>query len=90
MSRRSPLLSAARFMCGIACIAIGLVGILVPLLPGIPFLILGAALLATRPKRTQATGLTRLERLELRGWLMLRRVTAPLARSIDRGHGGRA
>lgn len=79
-----PLSAAARIASGIICLVLGLVGLVIPLLPGIPLLILAAALLTTSARRTSATGLTRLERLQLRGWLLLKRGTAPLARVFDR------
>lgn len=64
----------------VACLGLGVVGLVLPLIPGIPLLIIGALLLRRRgrhtttpvPIRTQLSGA---ERLQLQFWLFARRVT---------------
>jgi hypothetical protein len=61
-------------------IAVGVIGLVLPLIPGIPLLIAGAVLLrrsdATQWRHAIArSGLTVPERLQVRGLLLLRRIT---------------
>lgn len=75
----------ARYVAGMACLGLGVVGLVLPLLPGIPLLIVGG-LLMRRPRRpdgdapaptgSRANGrLSALEQLQLRFWLLARRIT---------------
>lgn len=74
----------ARYAAAVICLLLGAVGLVLPLLPGIPLLIVGALLLR-RPRRhagaepaptgSRATGLSALEQLELQFWLLARRAT---------------
>ena len=51
MYERSALIRICWFAMGLMCFFIGLVGIVIPLLPGIPFLILSAVCAAQAFKR---------------------------------------
>jgi len=77
---RPSLAPLFRTTAAVLCLCLGVVGLVLPLLPGIPFLIVGALLLRRRGFRPQVTpvarsGLSGLERLELQFWLMARRIT---------------
>ena len=51
MYERSALIRICWFAMGLLCLVIGLVGLVLPLLPGIPFLILAAVCAAQTFKR---------------------------------------
>ena len=51
MYERSALIRICWFAMGLMCLVIGLVGLVIPLLPGIPFLILSAVCAAQAFKR---------------------------------------
>lgn len=77
---RSMLAPAARPTLAVACLGLGVVGLVLPLIPGIPFLIIGALLLRRRGRVTTApvptdTRLSGAERLQLQFWLLARRIT---------------
>lgn len=50
---RAPLARAVFLACGFVCVAIGFVGIFVPLLPTVPFLILAAACFSRSSRRLE-------------------------------------
>ena len=91
----------ARYAAAVVCLCLGVVGLVLPLLPGIPLLIVGA-LLMRRPRRqrgnppapvrTRATGLSALEQVQLRFWLLARHITTraeswrPARRTRQRGY----
>ena len=70
-----------RSTLGIACLGVGTVGLVLPLIPGIPLLIAGAMLLRGRARRNPepllATdrGLSRTEHARVKLLLMARRMT---------------
>ena len=73
---------SCRQTLGGVCLALGLIGLVLPLLPGIPLLIIGALLLRHTERATTAPAMNRnrarlsgLEKLELRFWLFARRIT---------------
>jgi hypothetical protein len=77
---RSMLAPAARPTLAVACLGLGVVGLVLPLIPGIPFLIVGALLLRRRGRGTTSPApirshLSGAERLQLQFWLLARRVT---------------
>jgi len=62
------------------CLFLGVIGLALPLIPGIPFLIVGVLLLRRRSPVARATsmakrGLSGFEQLELQFWLLARRAT---------------
>ncbi len=74
----------ARYGAGLLCLCLGVVGLVLPLLPGIPLLIVGALLLRRprrqagdppAPMRTGAKGLSGFEQLQLRFWMLARHIT---------------
>jgi hypothetical protein len=75
----------ARFAAGVTCLCLGVVGLALPLIPGIPLLIVGGLLLRNPRRRSgdptartapRARGrLSALEQLQLRVWLLARRIT---------------
>jgi hypothetical protein len=77
---RSMLTATARPMLAIGCLGLGAIGLVLPLIPGIPLLIVGALLLRRRsdgatapaPIRSHLSGA---ERLQLQFWLLARRIT---------------
>ena len=81
----------------ILCLFLGVIGLVLPLIPGIPLLIIGGLLLrrrhgATRPDATAPiarTGLSGLQQFELQFWLLARRITTA-AESIRLAHRRRA
>lgn len=77
---RSMLAPAARPTLAVACLGLGVVGLVLPLIPGIPLLIAGALLLRRRGRDTTTpvpirSDLSGAERLQLRFWLLARRIT---------------
>ena len=80
-SNDRPLLARLlRRAIGVVCVCLGIIGLVMPLLPGIPLLIIGMLLLR-RSRRaasawpTNATGLSALEKIQLQFWLAARRIT---------------
>jgi len=80
----------------ILCLFLGVIGLVLPLIPGIPFLIVGVLLLRRGRRATRSApvarsmpvarhGLSGFEQLELQFWLMARRVTTA-AESIRLAH----
>ena len=51
MHERSALIRLCWFAMGLLCIPVGLIGLILPLLPGIPFLILGVVCMVQAFKR---------------------------------------
>jgi len=90
----APLL---RTGAALLCLLFGLIGLVLPLIPGIPFLIVGLLLLrrggrrstrfapAARSAPVIRRGLSGFEQLELQFWLLARRVTTA-AESIRLAH----
>jgi len=80
-SNDRPLFSRLlRRASGVVCVCLGVIGLVMPLLPGIPLLIIGMLLLRRRGRHTaerisSATGLSRLEKIQLQFWLAARRIT---------------
>jgi hypothetical protein len=79
---RFPRAGAARTTAALACLGVGAIGLLLPIIPGIPFLIVGAWLLRRRESAplplTSALSradLTPLERLKIGCLLFARRLT---------------
>jgi hypothetical protein len=76
---RSMLAPAARPALAVACLGLGVIGLVLPLIPGIPLLLIGALLLRRRGRDTTAPVVRRqlsgAERLQLQFWLFARRVT---------------
>ena len=72
-----------RYVAAVICLCLGVIGLVLPLIPGIPLLIVGALLMRGQRRPTfdaaaneySAAGLSLLERLELKFWLVARRVT---------------
>ena len=81
----------------ILCLFLGVIGLVLPLIPGIPLLIIDGLLLrrrhgAPRPDATAPiarTGLSGLQQFELQFWLLARRITTA-AESIRLAHRRRA
>lgn len=74
------LAPAARPTLAVVCLGLGAIGLVLPLIPGIPLLIVGALLLRRRGRATTTpvpirTGLSGAERLQLQFWLLARRIT---------------
>ncbi len=75
----------ARYAAGVTCLCLGVVGLALPLIPGIPLLIVGGLLMRRSrrqaadppaPTKSRATGgLSAAEQLQLRFWLLARRIT---------------
>ena len=78
---RSLLASAVRPTAAVVCLGLGVIGLVLPLIPGIPLLIVGALLLRRRgPRRSPAatvhrSDLSGAERLQLQFWLLARHLT---------------
>ena len=77
---RPSLAPLLRTGAALMCLFLGVIGLALPLIPGIPFLIVGALLLRRRRPVARATpvarhGLSGFEQLELQFWLLARRVT---------------
>jgi hypothetical protein len=76
---RPSLAPPFRTTAAILCLCLGVIGLVLPLIPGIPLLIIGALLLRRRGHRPATpvarTGLSGFERLELWFWLLARRIT---------------
>jgi hypothetical protein len=78
---RSPCLPLIKPVLAVGCLALGVVGLVLPLIPGIPLLIVGALLLRRRGGRGPATnattrhGLSAAEWWQLQFWLLARRIT---------------
>ncbi len=76
---RPSLAPLLRTMAAILCLCLGVIGLVLPLIPGIPLLIVGALLLRRRgyraPPAIGRSGLTTFERFELQFWLLARRIT---------------
>lgn len=69
-----------RRSAGVVCVCLGVIGLVMPLLPGIPLLIVGMLLLRRRRQSPaaptpEATGLSALEKVQLHFWLTARRFT---------------
>lgn len=78
---RPSLAPLFRPIAAILCLCLGVIGLVLPLIPGIPLLIVGALLLRRRGYRAPCgtvgrTGLTTMEQLELQFWLLARRITS--------------
>jgi hypothetical protein len=74
----------------ILCLFLGVIGLVLPLIPGIPLLIIGGLLLRRRrsapsPAPIARAGLSGFEQLELQFWLLARRITTA-AESIRLAH----
>ena len=93
---RPSLAPLLRTGAAVLCLLLGLVGLVLPLIPGIPFLIVGVLLLrrgrrgtrfapAPRSAPVARRGLSGFEQLELQFWLLARRVTTA-AESIRLAH----
>lgn len=71
--------SFVRPTLALACLGLGTIGLVLPLIPGIPLLIVGALLLRRDRRRAAAlphTGaLSGAERLQLQFWLLARHIT---------------
>lgn len=77
---RPSLAPLLRTGAALMCLFLGLIGLVLPLIPGIPFLIVGVLLLRRRRPIARAApvarrGLSGIEQLELQLWLLARRVT---------------
>ena len=81
---RPSLVPLVRTGAAILCLFLGVIGLVLPLIPGIPLLIIGGLLLRRRRGTTRRaastapivrTGLSGFEQLELQFWLLARRVT---------------
>jgi hypothetical protein len=77
---RPSLAPPLRTGAALLCLFLGLIGLVLPLIPGIPFLIVGVLLLRRRRPVAPAAhvarrGLSGFEQLELQFWLLARRAT---------------
>ena len=82
---RSLLAPLFRPTLAVACLCLGAVGLVLPLIPGIPLLIIGALLLRRRGRRAQfpvprRDALSGAERLQLQFLLLARRATTTAGR----------
>ncbi len=78
--------SAAKPSLAYVCLGLGVVGLVLPLIPGIPLLIIGGLLLRRQnaratPSTPRRAGLSGAQRLQLQFWLLARRITT-IAESI--------
>jgi|APFre7841882724_1041349.scaffolds.fasta_scaffold138152_2 hypothetical protein len=80
-SNDRPLLARLLWRAiGVVCVCLGVIGLVMPLLPGIPLLIVGILLLRRRgrpgaERTTDATGLSAFEKIQVQCWLAARRIT---------------
>lgn len=77
---RPSLAPLLRTGAALLCLFFGLIGLVLPLIPGIPFLIVGVLLLRRRRPVERAApvarrGLSGFEQMELQFWLLARRAT---------------
>ncbi len=77
---RPSLAPPLRMGAALLCLFLGLIGLVLPLIPGIPLLIVGVLLLRRRRPIAPAApvarrGLSGFEQLELQFWLLARRAT---------------
>ena len=74
---------SGRYVAAVICLFLGVIGLVLPLIPGIPLLIVGSLLMRGQRRATfdpaanasSTAGLSLFERLELRFWLLARSVT---------------
>ena len=81
-NNRSLRAPPARPTLALACLGLGTVGLVLPVIPGIPLLIVGALLLRRDRRRegrpapvVRKGGLSGAQRLQLEFWLLARRIT---------------
>ncbi len=91
---RPSLAPLLRTSAAVLCLCLGVIGLVLPLIPGIPLLIVGALLLRRRGYRARGplvgrSGLSTLEQFQLQFWLLARRITTS-AESIRQSRRARA